>query len=143
MSFFNPEAIRRIKEDLFYKGIPGTKLKGFSLKLYAELIFEEKIKTKWSSLNKQEKIILLRHRQLLIKKSLSPEELKEFIFLCEEIENKDLEDIFWPQEYDSFESFIINLAIEKELCDGSEEGNKNKTKTEKRVFNRGRNSIFS
>ena len=135
-SYYDHEAIKRIKKDLFYNGIPGTNIKGFTLEMYGDLIFT-KIKT-WKRLDKEEKYIILRYRQLLIKGELTKEEKEEFISLAEKL---DL--VEWPVEYYSFEPFIINLIMEKEFKNGNKTGRENEAKTEKRVFNRGGNSIFS
>ena len=140
-SYYDHEAIKRIKKDLFYNGIPGTNIKGFTLEMYGDLVFT-KIKT-WKRLDKEEKYIILRYRQLLIKGELTKEEKEEFISLAEKSDSKELDLIEWPVEYYSFEPFIINLIMEKEFTDGNKTSRENEAKTEKRVVNRRRNSIFS
>jgi len=131
MTFYNWDSIERIALDIYIKGIPGSKIQGDDWESYVDLAFNV---PEWEFLEKEQKFILIRHRQLLIKRDLEKEEMDEFIILNEEIEFQELDNVEWPLEYNTFEKFIINLIFKKEFIDGQ---------NFKREFDRGRDSILS
>jgi hypothetical protein len=131
MNFYNWDSIERIALDIYIKGIPGSEIQGDEWESYVDLAFNV---PEWEFLEKEQKFILIRHRQLLIKRGLDQEEMDEFIILNEEIEFQELDNIIWPIEYNTFEKFIINLIFKKEFVNG---------KSFQREFDRGRNSLLS
>ena len=131
MNFYNWDSIKRISLDIYLKGIPGSKIDGDDWESYIDLAFNV---PEWEFLEKEQKFILIRHRQLLIKRDLEKEEMDEFIILNEEIEFQELDNVEWPLEYNTFEKFIINLIFKKEFIDDQ---------NFKREFNRRGDSILS
>ena len=114
MTFYNWDSIERIALDIYIKGIPGSKIQSDEWENYVDLAFNV---PEWEFLEKEQKFILIRHRQLLIKRDLEKEEMDEFIILNEEIEFHELDNVIWPLEYNTFEKFIINLIFKKEFID--------------------------
>ena len=131
MNFYNWDSIERIALDVYIKGIPGSEIQGDEWESYVDLAFNV---PEWEFLEKEQKFILIRHRQLLIKRDLDQEEMNEFIILNEEIEFHELDNVIWPLEYNTFEKFIINLIFKKEFVNG---------KSFQREFNRRGDSLLS
>jgi hypothetical protein len=113
------EALRGIQIKLHEEGIPGSLIIGKAWKDFADSIFGEFL---WGDLLIKEKIILLKFRFLLIenqRRDLTEEESEYFKDLSLYILENHLFEVELPKIYNSFESFIIKLAIKKECRNGN------------------------
>jgi len=136
---YDMDNIRKIKNQLHEEGLPGSSLIGSEWQRYAAEVFEY---YEWKDLDKNQKCALLKYRYFLIenkKRALSRNENDSCKKISEFILKNELYLIDLPEEYDVLESFIIKLAIKKEV--GSE-GPIEKT-WDKRKSDRRRNPFLS
>ena len=111
MSFYNWPVINKIQMSLYEDGIPGSKLRGTEWKEYGKILFENE---EWDFLDKDQKCAILEYRYFLIvnqQRKLTNEEDKKFKSIVNFISENDLEKIDLPDEYNTMESFLIDLAI--------------------------------